>query len=205
MDVDHLGIRHVLTLWDSFIVLAAYQMGLALFLATYLDSWNLGFSNPWDRLISRVEPPSSSSSSSQRRHPWHRATCFPMVHVAEKKKGKWRSRDPNSLSHDLWLRCLENVLCGQMVEIPVCLPSNWWNGLVYSCIWKCVSFQKDNGSETYVGPFFFLFFFPSPIVLRRNPLKTVFLKVGPLGASAPWVRHDPKITGVVTKNNSNQW
>jgi hypothetical protein len=44
-------------LWDSFIFLAAYQMGLALFLATYLDSWNLGFSNPWDRLISRVESP----------------------------------------------------------------------------------------------------------------------------------------------------
>ena len=48
MDVDHLGIsiRHVLTTYEIHSYLAAYQMGLALFLATYLDSWNLGFFQP---------------------------------------------------------------------------------------------------------------------------------------------------------------
>lgn len=155
MDVDHLGIRHVLTLWDSFIVLAAYQMGLALFLATYLDSWNLGFSNPWDRLISRVEPPSSSSSSSQRRHPWHRATCFPMVHVAKKRKE----------SEEVVIRTRCHMICGCAV-LRMCCVDKWWKSLYAShptgeTDWSTAAFESVYRSKrtTVVRPTWVLFSF----------------------------------------------
>ena len=114
-----------------------------------------------------------------------------MVHVAEKRKE----------SEEVVIRASCQMNCGCTV-LRMCCVDKWWKSLYAShptdeTDWSTAAFESVYRSKrtAVVRPTCFFFsFFSSPIVLRRYPLKTVFRRVGPWGASAPWAKHEPIVT-----------